>query len=1242
MEQSRRAASRRRTFGDSASPPCTSEASSDLNSSTSPVATHINTTPQSAHNGFGRRATKPLQQRAFTFSPPGSSRSLMQMKRTIGTEVDTLIDEEDDGPKKGGHSLRKRARVDYTFEHIDDEVIVPNSTSSARGRKRKSEVIFDTEDMYSSEAKRRGASMGADTPSARRRNPSRKSSEMKAYREAVLEDDDNDVQDTIEVGVSYSDLDESEILDHTLSNPSSPLSTKSPSKTKPITAPSDIKPETRPIIKFRQSSVADFFAKASSKDSPVETPSRPAEQLQDTPTKVEPEGENITPLQQSTSTPGAINTSTPVPIIAVSDASLETPVLELGQASMGKLANGDIGLVDSESNLPPKEAAPANVESPQYSPRDTGGAVTNGMTEPNLSKEIMDDAPIDEPPKDSGSTEELEKAEKSEHGDSRSPVPETAMDVPSPSKSTGHDESTPPEQTQISTGIAHSDTPSLLVDAGQSLRSSEPRVVMDTTDELTNNEVPEPFPSEPKTPTPSTLIEPEIDFENPLPLNPEPESSPQKPASPEPVIEQPKSKKREMPNPAPSGRWAYLTPYIEGDYVTFPEKKSRFDEDAAADEPTPDREGLDMEPMVDDNEDSADMAPPEVPTPALNTPTRGSPVPDSSDPTAFNSPAPGGDDADDAEVAESQEAPEKGKIYQYRKLRDAEEFIAAIENYEEMGTEDLFNALEAIHISLRQWQSEWSGLGRIVDDYENSLRRRAADSKYEVRTRNLHQHGINYEEPDFAVKGYKAREREGITETRYLQQQDRIMAATYGFEYDPHPSKIGKQNPETQQSGIMTRGRSLRNQPRQTAKATETEEVVGKRQRKPVQLFDPTVQDVSRSSTPVPTRGRRKRNANADGDDITSNPATSFNTEVVSDGEAPKVRRRRGPRGKADLSNILEQALQDENRDEGIVTEEPVKPTRRGRGRPVVKYEEVDPNDDIEEESQPELKQPVRRHLLTLKIPKGKNFSEPTSAISDNGESRPSTASSEESSHTAESSYSFRPKRQKRFRDDPDGAEEATQAPPKKRGKRAKAMTTNTGASTSVAAGGITESPAAVPIAPASEPAQTPSSRKVQKIKVVRSEARNGPATEEGEEPQKDYKSMTKSEKMSASMKNRWANGNMAGAVEKRKATLAAKKAAQVAAEQKLGIIAPKPKGKAAAKKEAASQLQQQQQPPQMQPQRMQPLPPPPQHQMHLQQHPQQPIHPQHPPQYPLHQGNNAAYVHSLSNMGYTPYPPQM
>ncbi|KAM5384428.1 hypothetical protein ACJZ2D_001464 [Fusarium nematophilum] len=1200
MDRSRRTTHRRRHLGASASPTSASEASFDFNSSTSPVVAHTNTTPQSAG---GRRASKPLQH-SFTFSPSGNSRSPNLRKRSTAMENYPIADEEDHGPKKGGHSLRKRARVDYTFEHIDDDVIVPNSTSSARGRKRRSEVNYDVDDFYSTDAKRRGASMGADTPSTRRRNPSRKSSEIKAaYREAALEDDDNDVQDTIEVGAYYSDVDESEIREPSGSNHSSPKSNKSSPKKEsviePVNEPANEREAPKPPDS-QPNNTADNPTKAAPEvdqllpeaPPPVEPVEEPkphyAEPQVEQLPKVEPEVEASNAPQTPTATATATSTANPidaaaavpvpVPVSMLADESrqtdsihspakkaeehvngaLEAPTNEPAPQEISSLSNNTDNIKEEANNDTIIQQVPESPNQSSNQPQE--------VQEPAAPEEDkMDLDPVEQPPED------VEMAEPAQ-----SPIQEPAPVTPpalmhepaaddmmaSPKVDDKKDDPTPVK--------ANSDT---TTESKENDESNEPSKLAAPTDDVQISDSPqissttitkdEPLaassPTEIKVPTPSLpadIADTADSVETPASSAPsETKPSPQKPVAPRPTI-------APKPQPTPAGRWAHLTPYVDGEFISYPEKKGRSEDDAATDDATPDgkdtdREGIDMEPMVEDNDDNADAAGPEAPTPALNTPTRGSPVPDSADPTTFNSPAPGGDDPDDVDVSESQEPPERRRYFKYRKLRDPEEYISAIENYEDMSTEDLYEILEAINVSMVQWQQEWTGLGKIVDDYENSLRRRAADAKYEARTRNLHQHGINYEEPDFAAKGYKSREKEGMSETRYLQGQDRIMAATYGFEYDPHPSKIGRQNPETQQVGIMTRGRSLRNQPRQTAKATETEEVIGKRQRKPVQLFDPATQDVSRSSTPVPTRGRRRKNANTD-DDAQTNLSVSFNNDMASDGEAtaPKTRRKRGPRGKAAVPNIIEDLIATPEAEDSAAQEEPAKPTRRGRNKPIVKYEEADPNEFVDEEPKP-VDKPVekRRHLLTLKIPKGKHFSEPTSAITDNGDSRPSTASSEESSHTAESSYSFRPKRQKRFRDDPDGAEETSQAPPKKRGKRASAVAATNDAPT-----------VAPTSAPPAEPTQVPNSRKIQKIKVVRSgmDSKNGApagtttstATEDGEEPQKDYKSMTKSEKMSASMKNRWANGNMAGAVEKRKATLAAKKAAQAAAEQRLGVHA--------------------------------------------------------------------------------------
>ncbi|WZH40531.1 uncharacterized protein QYS62_001465 [Fusarium acuminatum] len=1057
-----------------------------------------------------------------------------------------IPDGSDHGPRKGGHSLRKRARVDYTFEHIDDDVIVPNSTSSARGKKRRSEVNFDTDDFYTNDPKRRGASMGADTPSNRRKNPTRKSSDLKAFHHAALQDDDNDVQDTIEVGAYYSDVDDSELREPAESNHSSPQTKISPngspkkSPKKEFTQHELPGPQADGTHQLEPESVHSPIVPAAGPELVNSIAEVPAAEplLQDNPEPNSSATNNISIKEEAPyqTTLEEVPESPDQPLNQHQENKMDE--MEIDPVNQGPLAQ-DVEMADA-APLDTQDPTPAAAISPSSPPPPPPAAPSplpskTPSTPPpkSLAKSVSEPpAPSPAPSPVPSPAKELED---SQHVlDSTSPPADAATEAPVPVDVNG--DSAQVEQLN-NEGIES-------IESVENNKDKEAAEVVATANELPIPDSPhapvaqEPVaissPTELRAPTPP----PAETIETPASSAPsETKSSPQKPVAPRIAMES-------MPQPTPVGRWAHLKPYVDGEFVLYPEKKGQSNEDGTADDANPEGKDTDMEPMVDDQDDAGEGGGLEAPTPALNTPTRGSPVADSADPTAFNSPAPIGEDGDEADVSESQELPGRNRYYKYRKLRDPEEYISAVENYEDMSTEDLFEVLEAINVSLVQWQDEWTDQGAIVDDHENSLRRRAADAKYEARTRNLRQHGVNYEEPEFAVKGYKSRDKEGLNETRYLQGQDRIMAATYGFEYDPHPSKIGKQNPETQQVGIMTRGRSLRNQPKQTAKATETDEVVGKRQRKPVQLFDPATQDVSRSSTPVPTtRGgaRRRKNANGD-DDVQPAPSVSFNNEGVSDSEAagPKTRRKRGTRGKN--AAFVEDPVSTLDAEEAA-QEEPSKSTRRGRARPAVKYEEADPNEFVDDEPQEEEeeeeeveedekdeKPPVRRHLLTLKLPRGfLTEATPDMEIVDNGDSRPTTASSEESAHTVESAYSFRPKRQKRFRDDPDGAEESAQAPPKKRGKR-----TSGGTATSEIL-----STASTP-APSIEPAQAQNNRKIQKIKVVRSsqDTKNGGApppppqppvpavtpVEEGDDSPKDYKSMTKSEKMSASMKSKLFN----------------------------------------------------------------------------------------------------------------------
>lgn len=999
------------------------------------------------------------------------TRRASSLKQTVDVPADEEHDE--NGPEKAGHTLRKRNRVNYATEQIDDEVVVPNSTYSAsRSAKRKLDDTTEPEDFYGPKFKRRDTSLAPDTPSSRRRNPSRKSAEIQPYREDLYDYQDNhqspenEIQDTIEGGFSPMGSHEAanqhfqtphytKVNGHTQPNGPSPTSAYSDL----VISPHDFR------FRTDEANTSSYQGASSPIGEPIQN------EVQD---------HLIDPSLQLHSE--HVNSQLDVP--------LTTPTIQS---------------VPQSTSTPPTtsskhndEAASAKVEAEEsqehvYLAKETsiGAAATNSEHTQQSTDGNHAQSSLHQSEKHS----QLHTRSCNGHIKILSPSPDVDQLALSQVTRQSMDRDQESKIQQLPEGNFNNDSEYSLEGPTSKppSRGSSPIQLQQVSIERADTPLPKKAPTSQRAAVTSA------------PRLPKPAPAPK-------------------PQPAPVGRWSHLTPYVDGEYTLYPEKKIRSDEDDASEiqsqeEKDANKDVNDVDAPGEYNFEVPDMSL-DVATSALNTPTRGSPVQGTLELVSFNSPVPPGEEPEDLEASESQEPVGTVKHYKYRKLRNAEEFVSALENSDGMAIGDLMELLQAANLSMVSWQEEWTSLGKEVDDYENSSRRRAADAKYEARTRNLHQHGVNYEEPDFTVKGYKAKEKEAMSETRYLQGQDRIMAATYGFEYDPHPSKIGRQNPQTQQAGITTRGRSLRNQPKQTVKATEADGVPGKRARKPVLLFEPAMQDASRSSTPAPTRGRRRKNANADYEEGQSVFTASFNGEVLSDTEVTPAqgRRKRGPRVKAAVPSAVEGFALNGAQQESATQEPSAKPVGR-RGRPKATAPRVDEADSIQPSVEDELKPEPKRRLLTLKIPKSKNVSEQSSAISDNGESRPSTANSDMTSNTVESSYSFRPKRQKRFRDEPEDSEGTVQAPPRKRNKK-------TAPSQELGEAIITEAGSVPP-----EPAMG-NGRKVPKIKVLRHppppiESRTGTpfsqnTTEGGDGELKEYRAMTKSEKMSASMKSKF------------------------------------------------------------------------------------------------------------------------
>ncbi|KAI1082072.1 hypothetical protein F5B20DRAFT_46700 [Whalleya microplaca] len=627
-------------------------------------------------------------------------------------------------------------------------------------------------------------------------------------------------------------------------------------------------------------------------------------------------------------------------------------------------------------------------------------------------------------------------------------------------------------------------------------------------------------------------------------------------------------------DPVEHNPYAYLTPYIEGARVSYPTIYTQP-------EPEPDPDAV----QEDGAEEEAEVAVEETPA--------GSP---GAADTAANSPA--------AEPEPTFAQSAVRKQYYFKQAREASEFTDLLEDFKSLPQEEAYRRLDVVNRALVAWQKEFNELRKITDDEDNAVRYRHEEESFQHRKKMAlsRDPNANPVRKDFVIKGIKAEKPD--SRIAYARQQDKIMANAYMFEYDDKEAKIGEQDPIAQRGGVG-KGR-LRDRPRQTAKAAEADDanvVHGKRSRKPPAPFDGG-EAPSRGSTPAPAQQKRRRGpqpaAEKNGEQNAAAPAAVPEPPAVP--ETPKKKGKGGRPRKHPLPPppIPEEAPAPAPEPEPEAKPEPsveeAKPTRKRRRRaPAVKEDEEEAEAPMPNGTSPQA--PRRRNSRITEVPSG-SFYSMSSMPSTNAaeESRPPTSSSTATVETvASNSYQLREKRQKKFSLD-DGDDAYAEEPKPKRVRRASKKVQNAAASAPTPVPAPVPPPPPPPMEPEAAPAPKPKPVQRIKLKLVSSHTpASAPASTptsnppslpasshstpahmsngnsngfsngngngngngmgngvaepltDGEaalDPNKDYNSMTKSEKMSYSMKARWASGSMGNAVAKRRATLAAKKQA--------------------------------------------------------------------------------------------------
>ncbi|KAI0014550.1 hypothetical protein F4780DRAFT_215035 [Xylariomycetidae sp. FL0641] len=615
--------------------------------------------------------------------------------------------------------------------------------------------------------------------------------------------------------------------------------------------------------------------------------------------------------------------------------------------------------------------------------------------------------------------------------------------------------------------------------------------------------------------------------------------------------------------------YEHLTPYVDGTVyypLAQPENGAEAEPDVAQEDAPED------DVAVEDPVDGAAIeTPAESPVPGADT-TANSPVSFPEIPAVL---------------------PPIRKPVAFKKTRDASDFTQLFDDTKAITPMDLWRRLEIANRALLAYQQEYNELRKITDDEDNSLRYHQEEAAFQHRRKMAisKDPDANPIRKDFVVKGTRAPKPDPYV--AYQKQQDRIMANAYLFDYDDREIKVGQQDPLGQRGGLG-KGR-LRDRPKQTAKAAEADDpnvVHGKRTRKAPQLFDGS-EATSRGSTPMPAQRRRRRGGQTveeNGDATLAIPRSSEPLESVT----PKKKGKGGRPRKHPLPVSLpeeppEPVIKPEVEPEYDQIPEPEpapqqKPTRKRRRKAAAEDDEAVPNGD--DSRVVHDKPPSRRGTSRFSEVPSTSFYTTSSMPSNHtqpDESRPATSSSTATVSTVASNYQLREKRQKKFtvnESDDDFAQEP-------RPKRARRPTKKTQGE-DLAPAAMHQAPIPVPtlgqfptsqpdvdatsyphkpptkikiknyhpanttLAPTSAPASNssplpPSSTPTPSHASNGNGISNGIAKEpsngtDGSDGIKDYSQMTKAEKMSHSMKARWASGSMSGAVAKRRETLALKK----------------------------------------------------------------------------------------------------